>query len=374
MTLAVSAIVVYAALGILSAVMVLRARRRPAATDPAELPRASIIVAARNEESQIGACIDALAAQNYPEELIEILIIDDDSTDQTRTVIDAKVADDVRFFVVGAEALAGHPPGKAAALHTGIERASGELLLFTDADCRPPVSWARAMVTEMREAELGALGGLTRVSGSGLRARLQAVDWTLLKGVASGWSLAGIPLTAMGNNMAVSREAYNDIGGFPTLKPSVTEDYALFKAIGDAGWKIRLDPHPSLENKTAAEPRLRDVFRQRRRWASGALTASPIAFAFYVAIFAAHLLPVLLLPTNLQPALIMIGCKVVVDALVLSVSSARGRTLFNLGVWPVYEVWLYAYVLALPITLAVVPEIIWKERPFRHVDAGGSRT
>lgn len=371
MTLAVLAAFGYALLGLLAAFLVWRARRKPAA-GAAATPFVSVVVAARNEEATIGECIEALLAQEYPRDRSEVIIVDDGSADATAAVARRAADRDARVRVLPAERLVGHPPGKAAALETGIRQARGEVLLFTDADCRPPRGWVAGMVRALARDGVGAVGGVTRVAGDGLHARLQAIDWTLLKGVAAGWSEAGIPLTAMGNNMGVRREAYEDIGGFASLRPSVTEDYALFQAIGRAGWDVRLDAHPSVESATLAERHFRDVFRQRRRWARGALAASPLAVAFYVIIYAAHLLPLLLLPTRPEEAGVMVVAKMVVDAVVIASASARGRILMNLLLWPLYEVYLYIYLLALPVSLAVVPDITWKDRAFRQGDSGGS--
>ncbi len=371
MTLALLAVATYVALGIAASILVVRARRRDLGT-PRETPFVSVIVAARNEEDALSDCLAALAAQNYPQESIEFIVVDDESTDGTRALVEAKAASDPRFRVMDTQPLPGHPPGKSAALHTGIEAAEGDILLFTDADCRPPAQWVEALASELSHPDVGAVGGTTRVIGRDLHARMQANDWTLLKGVAAGWSLAGFPLTAMGNNMGIRREAYDDVGGYPELQPSVTEDYALFRAIGKAGWEVRLDPHPALENRTLAERRVRDVFRQRRRWARGSLAASPLAVAFYAVVYAAHLLPLLILATHPSAAGVMIAAKALTDALVLTTASARGSAIPNLIAWPLYELYLYAYLLLLPVSLAVVPDITWKSRPFRQGDSGGT--
>lgn len=371
MILAVCATVVYVVLGLTAAVLVTRARRRSAA-ETVTRPFVSVIVAARNEEATITECLDALSDQDYPSALIEFIIVDDESSDGTYALVEARVAADSRFRLLRSDTMPGYAAGKASALHTGILEAQGNLLLITDADCRPPSNWAAGMVSMMQDPQLGIVGGMTRIIGSSLHSRLQAADWTLLKGVAAGWSLAGVPITAMGNNMAVRHAAYETVGGYPSLKPSVTEDYALYKAIGETSWKARLDPHPAVENRTLAEPALRDVFRQRRRWASGAIASSPLAMAFYVAIYAAHLLPLLLLATRPEAGLIMMGAKVITDGIVLAASSAARRTWANLLIWPLYELYLYAYLLILPVSLAVEPEITWKERPFRHVNSEGA--
>lgn len=372
MTLAVGAVGLYVIIGLATAVLVWRSRRRPG-REVSAYDFASVVVAARNEEATIGACLDALAAQDYPQDRVEFIIVDDDSTDATASIIHNRAEIDPRIRYVKSQPMPDHPPGKAASLHTGIEAARGDFLLFTDADCRPPEGWVCGIVASLQPEEVGVVGGVTRVIGGSLHARLQALDWTLLKGVAAGWSIVDRPLTAMGNNMGVRRDAYEAVGGFPALRPSVTEDYALFQTIARTGsWSVRLDPHPSIENRTLAERSFAAVFRQRRRWARGAMAASPMAAAFYILIYAAHLLPLLLLGTTPGASLIMIAAKMFADVTVIVTSSAKGRTLSNLIMTPMYELYLYAYLLILPLSLAVVPEISWKGREHHQSQSSGS--
>jgi 1,2-diacylglycerol 3-beta-glucosyltransferase len=369
--LAIIAVSAYAAIGLAAAFMVARRRSSLRPEKPASEP-VSVIVAARNEEDSLPQCLDSLASQQYSG-AIEFVIVDDESDDETRQIIEDRHAVDARFRYADTGSVSSLTPGKARAVHAGIAVASHDLLLVTDADCRPPSTWVSEMARLFADSTLGVAGGVTRVRAPGLLATLQAADWSLLLAVASGWSLAGRPLTAMGNNMAFRREAYDAVGGYPGLRPSVTEDYALFQAIGNhPDWTARLDPHPSLENETEPVESFRAMFAQRRRWARGALSASPMAVAFYVIVLAAHALPLFILPTAAMAALTMMGVKVAVDAVVLAANGSF--TIRNVLGFVPYQVWLYSYVLMLPVSLAVVPDIRWKGRDFRSHPSGGSAT
>ena len=373
MTLATFAVVVYAFLGLLAAVMITRARRAvlPGTVLPeAGLPMVSIIVAARNEEDALPDCLDALAAQSYPADRIEFLIVDDESTDRTADSVESR-SSDARFRLIQVEELPGHPPGKTAALHSGMEQAQGEIILFTDADCRPPVGWARSLAGKLAALpSLVMLAGVTHITGRGLWARLQSADWALLKGVASGLSATGFTPTVMGNNMAIRRSAYEEVGGYPSVPASVTEDFALSRRLAGIGG-IALDAHPSLSNLTLPVESLTAFFRQRRRWARGALAASPAAFAFYAVVLAAHVLPLLLVFTAGTALVPLFVAKVLTDAAVILAATPTGERWKSVAVLPLYEILLYAYVLTLPLSLAVAPDITWKDR--RHAEASSSR-
>src|SRR5690625_7492444 len=121
------------------------------------------------------------------------------------------------------------------------------------------------------------LAGITHVNGRGLWARLQTADWALLKGVAAGMSAAGFTLTAMGNNMAIRRAAYQDVGGYPSIPPSVTEDYALSRRLAGTGG-TELDAQPFLPTISLPGESVAGIFKQPRRWAGGCVAACTAAF------------------------------------------------------------------------------------------------
>src|SRR5690625_7977652 len=118
------------------------------------------------------------------------------------------------------------------------------------------------------------LAGITHVNGRGLWARLQTADWALLKGVAAGMSAAGFTLTAMGNNMAIRRSAYQDVGGYPSIPPSVTEDYALSRRLAGIG-RIAPHAHPPRHNITAPGPAPNAMFQQQPPCARGVRSHPP---------------------------------------------------------------------------------------------------
>jgi cellulose synthase/poly-beta-1,6-N-acetylglucosamine synthase-like glycosyltransferase len=168
--------------------------------------------------------------------------------------------------------------------------------------------------------------------------------------------------------MAFRRDAYDDVGGYRGIRASVTEDYALFQAIGQhPDWTAQLVADPTIENDTEAVETIVDMFRQRRRWARGALSASPLAFVFYAIILAAHALPLFIAPLYPAEAGAMIAAKILTDAAVLAVAGQPwpgARPADRWGWFIPFQAWLYAYVLALPLSLAVVPDIRWKGRDF----------
>lgn len=115
------------------------------------LPRVSVIVPAWNAKGQIELCLAALDRQTYPRDLLQVLVIDNGSTDGTA----AAVAD-----FAFARLLSEPEPGSYKARNTGLAVADGRYVAFTDADCVPAEDWlARAVAAAERHPEAGVISG-----------------------------------------------------------------------------------------------------------------------------------------------------------------------------------------------------------------------
>lgn len=236
-------------------------------TEPA--PTISILIAARNEEDTILDCLRAVSRLHYPAEAVEVLIGNDQSTDQTRSFVAGFIADRPSYQLIDiAESTLGLR-GKANVLAQLAQRARGYYLFFTDADTQVPPDWLDAMSRQFTD-KVGIVTGVTLPEGPGLFQKLQTIDWLYNLTLTHLLSSMGIPVTAMGNNMAVSRVAYEAVGGYEHLPFSVTEDYALFRAIVGKGFGFR----NRLDERVLARTKPADTFgaflHQRKRWMRGA--------------------------------------------------------------------------------------------------------
>lgn len=338
------------------------------------LPTAAVLVAARDEERVLARCLDALVGQDYPADRLTLLVADDHSTDATAAVVHG-YAPDVRYVSVAdadAPGLAGLR-GKARALHAAIAATDAELLLMTDADCAPPPGWARGLASLLCEPGVGLAAGLTRVERPAAGwprafAGGQDLDSAYLLGYSSALTEAIQPATAMGNNMALRREAYEAVGGYPGLPFSVTEDYALFRAVAEAGpWRVRFPLAPETAVVTLPAPDVGAFYRQRRRWARGGAQAGVALYAVYTLAHLAHLLPLVALALAPGAGLVSIAAKCLADAVVFRSVLPRTRPSgapsgFSLSAFGVFEALAFLYMATLPVALAMSPRIRWKGR------------
>src|SRR5207247_4647999 len=105
----------------------------------------SVIVATRNRSALLEQTLDALSRQDWPPERLEIIVADNGSVDDTRTVVQAQSARGisnrpaVRYLTV-------ETPGKSHAVNAALAIARGEILAFTDDDVRPDPEWVRQIV------------------------------------------------------------------------------------------------------------------------------------------------------------------------------------------------------------------------------------
>ena len=358
------------------------ARTAPRTQPAAEpLPRIAVLVAARNEEERLPRCLDALLAQNYPADRIEILVANDHSTDGTAAVIEryrqrtaaalpaGGILDDEGPALPAVRAVEvpdayDHMRGKALAIHAAVEACDHDLLLVTDADCAPPPDWARSLIAYFDDPETGVVCGHTYVETHGDRlSELQALDWTYLLTISSAFVENGRPVTAMGNNMAFRRAAYEAVGGYPALPFSVTEDYMLFKSIYEqTDYRLRYPADPALRTYTLPLHSAVDVYQQRRRWARGGMRARAWVYAVYTITHLAHLLPLVALFVVPGPALAALGLRVAADFALLRTSLRRSGRRGLLRTFPLFEAYLFFYVITLPSVLLLFPRINWKDR------------
>ncbi|KAK6020095.1 hypothetical protein OSTOST_14257, partial [Ostertagia ostertagi] len=108
----------------------------------------SVIIPARNEAANIGALLTALQHQDYPSHLVEVIVVDDHSDDDTARIVTG--FPNVKLVRLGNDITNSY---KKKAIEVGIAAASGEMIVCTDADCVPPPAWLRTMALFKKEKD-----------------------------------------------------------------------------------------------------------------------------------------------------------------------------------------------------------------------------
>jgi chlorobactene glucosyltransferase len=200
-----------------------------------DLPLLSVVVPARNEERQIDVCVRSLLNQRYP--LLEVIVVDDGSTDRTGEILRGLARTDARLRAVRGEPL---PPGwigKPWALAQGMRRARGSWVLFTDADtCHEPLACASAVRYAIAH-RLSFLSLLTtqRFETPAERIVLPSILWMIAFGIGSLDAINDPARTDIaifnGQYLLCERDAFEAIGGHDRVRASIAEDYDLARIV-----------------------------------------------------------------------------------------------------------------------------------------------
>lgn len=206
-------------------------------------PRVSILLPARNERDNIEECVESLLAQEYED--FEVLVLDDQSDDGTAKILSERFAGHPRLRVLHGTAL---PPGwigKSWACHQLAHQASGELLLFTDADTRHhPHTLAHAVGALIEEnLDFLSLFVYEEVGSWSERLVIPMISWSILSFlplVLAYHTPWGAFSAANGQFLLFRRSAYETIGGHEAVRHSAVEDLALVRRVKRSGlcWRL----------------------------------------------------------------------------------------------------------------------------------------
>ncbi|MCU0448139.1 MAG: glycosyltransferase [Microscillaceae bacterium] len=269
------------------------------------LPTVAILVPFRNEEACLADCLQALSALDYPPGLWEVWLGDDDSEDKSAEIAARFCQNQPNFHLVRFkkdESIKAN--GKAQVLSQLIPHTQAEILAFTDADTEVSPQWLRSQLAHY-EANIGIIGGWTLPKGNDWWAHLQTLEWLRAWQLMQTLSTLKIPLAVMGNNLIISRLAYDKVGGFAGLPFSATEDLAIFQAILQQGFSFQIITQVGNLACTQAIADWQTLVAQRRRWIRG--VRQHMAWYWQILLLGqAAWLPLLLLGGVWQPWLFFI--------------------------------------------------------------------
>ncbi len=239
-----------------------------------ELPSVSVLVAARNEEVDLPDLLRSFERVDYPEDRIQFLFADDQSTDQTAEILKvwcAKSPNRIFLTIDSSQFRQYNKNGKANALAILGEKATGDYYFFTDADCEVSPNWIREGIGAF-VGSIGLVIGITQVKATNLLEKFQEIDWWLTLGFVKVATDLGLHTTGLGNNMVISKVAYVQSEGFKQLPDCLTEDLEISRAIQREGFSIAHQASPDMLARTKPETSFSALLNQRKRWMSGVMT------------------------------------------------------------------------------------------------------
>ncbi|SHJ19084.1 glycosyltransferase [Fibrobacter sp. UWP2] len=243
-------------------------------------PDVSVLIAARNESEGIRATLDSVLAQDYAGKW-EVWVADDRSTDDTPKIL-AEYAQrhPDKFHVLTITDLPEGVSPKKQAISKMIEACNGEILCLTDADCIVQPSWISGIVREF-EPGIELVAGHSYIPTEPGKSKviicMQAIE-TLIYRVAGTAGLAmHLPLTSTGNNLAYRKSFFKSVNGFDNVIKiqSGDDDLLMQKLAADRPWAMRYCIAPSTFVTTNGKETLKELWEQRKRWASKTIYYTP---------------------------------------------------------------------------------------------------
>jgi cellulose synthase/poly-beta-1,6-N-acetylglucosamine synthase-like glycosyltransferase len=232
----------------------------------------SVLIPFRNEEQNIIRVLKSLESQDYPEQKFEVIFIDDNSSDNSKTLLETHIRKN-NFKVVSVPEEYSKKAHKKRAIRYGIENAKGDIIVTTDADCVHSNQWLRTLLSFMKD-DVGFISGPVEfITGQNLFDKFQKLEFAGL--VITGAGLIGnnTPIICNAANIAYRKKVFDEVGGFALqLDLSSGDDELLMQKIfRDTDYKIvfALDKHAIV--KTEANSSIKQFYNQRKRWASKGL-------------------------------------------------------------------------------------------------------
>lgn len=261
--------------------------------DKSSTTKVSVLIAARNEEENIENILLSLYNQTFPKELFEVIIIDDHSEDNTKTIIDNFINNNKDFNM---QVFISEGKGKKAAISQALHKAKNHLIIVTDADCILNTLWIENIVAFYQKTKSKMiLAPVLLTPSNTLFEKMQVLEHLSLMGSTAGSAAIGFPVMCNGANMAYEREAALEV---EKLRhdfniPSGDDMFLLEQFVKNYGYKnVKFLLSKSAIVKTKTCKTIKDFFKQRRRWVSKTksytnwkiITTALIVFFFNISI------------------------------------------------------------------------------------------
>lgn len=247
-----------------------RLKRSVTMTDDQCMP-VTVLVSARNEEQDLPRCLDSIMALDYPKDKMQVVLVNDFSTDATGDIMERVARDHANVVVLHSADL---PPNgleaKARGIDHGFTRATGEWVIITDADATVHPLWARHTLGRVTP-ETGMAGGSLVVRADSWLGVIERVSWGFVQMFNMGMAGWGVPFICLGPNMAIRRSVYVEAGGLPNVHFKVAEDLALFQMVADRKMKVDCYMDEETTATLSPVPSLTHLVSQQRRWLGGGI-------------------------------------------------------------------------------------------------------
>ena len=332
-------------------------------------PEVSVIVAARNEASNISKCLQSLLVQTYPTRLYEIIVVDDGSVDDTVSLVKefSKRYSNIHILTlpIHSEIKYGRKP---FAITYGIAQAKGDIILTTDADCTVPHKWIETMINYFEEGVVFVAGPVVEQANRSFFSHLEKLEFLGIIIAKAGLIGSGHPIGCNGANIGYRKNTFNYIQGYGENNCSIDDDALINRIISRKQGKIIFAFEPDAIVITHSSNTLSTFFHQRIRWAnkrgnyedkSVFIPLITLYLFFFSLMFTSMLLPIE--PQLWLPLAIAFSGKIIIDYLTLKSGARLLQQHFSLVEFFIAE-FLHVPYIVIAAAIGQFTSIQWKGR------------
>lgn len=290
----------------------------------------SVIVACHNEEQNLKNLLNSLSLQDYPHDFLEVIIVNDNSTDKTFEIASQFTG------IQNIRIINNSGAGKKSAIRTGVSVSNAELIITTDADCSMGKNWIKIISSFYKQSKPDMIICPVQIeTGNGFFRRFQELEFLSLQGITAGAALSDQAIMCNGANLAFSREVYLKHSANLHDEINSGDDIFLLQSLKqEENSKISWLESPEAIVTTSASSSVSSFLKQRKRWISkvafytdkNIITAGIATFAAVLLQFA-YLIAGLICPVLLIGFLFIFLLKSVPDYLIIQNTAKRyGKT------------------------------------------------
>jgi cellulose synthase/poly-beta-1,6-N-acetylglucosamine synthase-like glycosyltransferase len=332
-------------------------------------PTVTVVIAARNEEKFIGQCLQTIIQQTYPVGKYEIIVVDDGSTDRTSSTVKSFSGhlSNIRLISlpVSSEQRIGRKP---LAISKGIEHATGEIILTTDADCLVPNRWIEIMASHFEDDVVFVAGPVAEQSSTSLISKLEQLEFLGLITTAAGLIGSGRPIICNGANLAYRKSSFIAVDGFGNNENSNDDESLMNRIAQKKIGRIVFAPETDAIVSTHSSNTILSFLHQRIRWANKrghyidkSILVTLISLYMF---FFSLLLTAILIPQEhklILPLALVFSGKVIVDYFALRTGAKLFRQRIYLFYFLVAEL-LHVPYIVIAAAIGQFASIQWKGR------------
>lgn len=319
----------------------------------------SIVIVARNEAANLHTLMSCLLSQDYPKELFEIIFADDASEDDSYEIIQSYIAAGHNIRYLKSEGRDKVVSPKKLALGKAIELAKGEIILTTDADCIVPLGWISSMVAHFTD-DVSMVAGYSRTylkdwDKASTVQKYEHLDFALTYMVLGGGYTLGKSWACIGQNLAYTKKAFEDVGGFSKIMHLISgDDVNLMQLMRRKGHRIIFNFDPKSFTYTHPVRSWKQLINQRSRWASNMkyqLSFNPEFFFILFSMACLYWGSIILMFINFRLGLIVFSYRILIEHIMIAYTrrhfGVSSRMLRFYPVWLIIQTFFLVFTLVL---------------------------